>query len=246
MRQKNFYLKNDNYTQIVEEQDEDSFLKYINFMIKLSGVRENILDVGCGTGTALELLKKKKKNNLYGIDISKTSIEKCQKKGINCLKYDGEVFPFPENYFHLVGSHNVLEHVEKPEKFLNEKYRVLKKGGYLIVVCPNFFSITNNFHPHTIGYKQKAKNLLRIFTKIFSNKYKFEKMKTVIREDFHSDDDACNVTNPQDILKWARVHKLKLIYWSSQSVYKKGIINFLDFSFLRIFFGSLFMVFKKR
>jgi len=247
MPQKNFYIENDNYTRIVEKQDEHSFFKYVDFIIKLSRGKKNILDVGCGTGIALKLfLKKKKKSNIYGIDISKTSIQKCKKRGLNCWVYDGIIIPFRDDYFDLVCSHNVLEHVENPKKFLDEKYRVLRRGGYLIVVCPNFLSITNNFHSHTAGFKQKTKNLLDIFIKTFSSDCKLKKMETVNRENFHSDDDARNVTNPQDILKWAKTHKLKLIYWSSHSVYKKGLINFLDSSFFRVFFGSLFMVFKKR
>jgi len=69
MPQKNFYIENDNYTRIVEKQDEHSFFKYVDFIIKLSRGKKNILDVGCGTGIALKLFLKKKKKRLKKIVI---------------------------------------------------------------------------------------------------------------------------------------------------------------------------------
>jgi hypothetical protein len=122
---------------------------------------------------------------------------------------------------------------------------VIKDGGYLLIVCPNFLSITNNFHYHTRGVVQKVKNLFGIFKRLILKNVNFSKMKVITRKDFQPDDDACNVTNPIEILNWAEKKKLKLRYWSSQSIYKDGLVNYLDFSFIKFFFGSSFFVFKK-
>jgi len=42
---------------------------------------------------------------------------------------DGTRLPFEESSFDIALSDYVLEHVEFPEPFLNEVYRVLKPGG---------------------------------------------------------------------------------------------------------------------
>lgn len=239
------YVDNIKYSEYLDNQDIDSFSKYVDYIIKYTKNNDFILDVGCGTGLALHLLNQKAKRNIFGIDISVTSIEKCRQKQLDCQVYNGKEIPFPNDHFNLVGSYNVLEHVDNPEQFLDEMLRVLKKEGIMILVCPNFLSITNNYHHHTRGLYQKVKNFMMIFKKLFSSHYRFEKMPTIIREDFQPDDDACNVTNPIDIFKWARKHNLELEYWSSQSVYKKGIINYLDVSFLKLFLGSSFFIFRK-
>ncbi len=240
-----FYLHNKQYSNYLENQHEDSFKKYVNYILKYSKEKGFILDVGCGTGIALEMIGKKSKRRYFGIDISSTSIQMCKTKGIDCRFYNGQKIPFKDEYFQLVGSFNVLEHTNDPISFLNEKLRVLKKGGYLIIVCPNFLSITNSYHKHTKGVWQKVKNFILLTVLLISKKNIFEKMNTIERKDFQPDDDAVNVTNPVSILLWAKKNKLIIKYWSSQSIYRQGLLNHLDNSILKIFLGSSFFVFKK-
>lgn len=52
----------------------------------------------------------------------------------------GEALPFADETFDLVYSSNVLEHVDDPEKTLDEALRVLKPGGLLLCVVPNYGS----------------------------------------------------------------------------------------------------------
>lgn len=52
----------------------------------------------------------------------------------------GENIPFEDNYFDIVYSANVLEHVQSPERVLEEAVRVLKPGGVLHFEVPNFMS----------------------------------------------------------------------------------------------------------
>lgn len=52
----------------------------------------------------------------------------------------GESIPFPDNSFDIVHSSNVLEHVSDPQKTLMEAFRVLKPGGLLHIVVPNYGS----------------------------------------------------------------------------------------------------------
>jgi SAM-dependent methyltransferase len=46
---------------------------------------------------------------------------------------------FPDNAFDTVVSTEVLEHVPEPQKAMNEMYRVLKPGGYLVLSTPMYW-----------------------------------------------------------------------------------------------------------
>ncbi len=242
-----YYANNPEYTRFLESQNIASFQKYADFIKRFSSDGDRILDVGCGTGIAFGLLRQEGVDReLIGIDISKTSVDVCHDKVIKCHTYNGKQIPFENSYFDLVGSFNVLEHTEYPEEFLGEMLRVTKVGGHLVVACPNFLSITNSYHYHTRGVVRKLRNLFELIMKKTGHGLGFEKMEVVVREDIQPDDDACIVTNPVAILDWARRNCLELEYWSSQSEYRKGIVNYLDFSLLRLFLGSSFMVFGKQ
>lgn len=52
---------------------------------------------------------------------------------------DGEELPFKDDSFDLVVSFQVLEHVRKPWKVVDECYRVTKKGGYALATVPFMF-----------------------------------------------------------------------------------------------------------
>lgn len=245
MNSESFYYKNEKYSNFLDNQKKGGFEKYVDYIIKYTRTTSAILDVGCGTGIALAMLQESDRRHSLGIDVSLTSVQKCQKKSVDCRVYDGLTMPFNSEHFDLVGSYNVLEHTDNPVRFLNEELRVLKKGGYLIIACPNFLSITNNFHQHTRGIFQKINNFLSLIKLFTHGDIVFEKMLTINRKNFQPDDDAVNVTNPISILKWAQLNKLTIKYWSSQSIYRRNILNYIDVSIFRLFLGSSLFIFKK-
>lgn len=245
MQQIDYYRTNDKYTKHLEKQGENVFKKYVDEIIARTDKDSRILEVGCGTGIALNLLKLAREN-ISGIDISTTSIATAKAKGLAGVSvYDGKTIPFNDDSFDLVSSFDVLEHADDPEHFLNESYRVLKPGGLLFVVCPNFLSITNNYHHHTRSVLQKGKNLVGIFQRLISKKHSFRKMAVIVRDDFHSDDDACAVTNPIDIRNWAHSKRMICLFWSGSGIYTSGLKKNLDIGFMKLFLGSSFLVFKK-
>ncbi|OGZ67605.1 MAG: hypothetical protein A3D35_02445 [Candidatus Staskawiczbacteria bacterium RIFCSPHIGHO2_02_FULL_34_9] len=239
-----YYYENEKYSDYLDNQDSNIFNKIVNIVRQYTQREDSILDVGCGSGKLLSLISDRE--NKFGIDISNNSIQRCLDKKLDCLIYNGKKIPFGDGSFDLVLSFNVLEHVDDPNYFLLEQLRVLKSKGYLMIICPNFLSITNNFHWHTSGLVQKIYNLKNFAQKFFHGKFSFEKMKVIDRDDFHPDDDACNITNPLDLLRWAKEHKLTLKYWSSQPTYTTNkIISILDKTWAKIFLGANFFIFKK-
>lgn len=74
-------------------------------------------------------------------------------------KADATALPFADNSFDLVTSNMVFEHVEKPLASLIEIHRVLRPGGRLLLLTPNWLDIVtiaarlvpNRFHPGIVS-----------------------------------------------------------------------------------------------
>jgi len=102
---------------------------YRALMIKIFLKPKNCLDVGCGTGKLVKWLRFLG-IDAFGIEISKDALELAEKKVKPFLKLGNIVkIPYPENYFDLVVSFDVLEHLErsKIKKAILETIRVSKK-----------------------------------------------------------------------------------------------------------------------
>ena len=102
---------------------------------------ESILDLGCGDGTRLNYLTNPKTEGT-GVDVSDMAISFSKKTypNLNFLNADLEKLPFQNNKFDLTYSAYVLEHLDNPEKVLNEAIRVTKQGGNIILIAPNYGS----------------------------------------------------------------------------------------------------------
>lgn len=120
-------------------------------MIKIAK-RAKALSVSAGDGVWDYLVTKYNKNINH---IISTDIVSCPVRGNDIkmlmrsvdwkfikLKPETEL-PFNKSQFDLVFHCDVIEHVQKPYLFLSEQYRVLKKGGYLLLDTPNLLRPAN-------------------------------------------------------------------------------------------------------
>jgi len=96
-----------------------------------------VLDVGCGDGTLMEFLKKNKRIDIRGIEISKNNVQQCIGKGLTVIEGDAEkdLSQFPDGSFDFVILSQTLQAFLNPEKVISELLRVGKKA---IVTIPNF------------------------------------------------------------------------------------------------------------
>jgi len=105
--------------------------------LKMVG-RGNVLDIGCGDGLFLSMLKN---NEVEGVDVSNEGLKKCVEKGlkVSLCDFSKDKLPFSDDKFDNVIILDVLEHLYFPGPLLEEAKRVSKKN--IIISVPNFNSL---------------------------------------------------------------------------------------------------------
>jgi SAM-dependent methyltransferase len=97
-----------------------------------------ILDVGCGTGRNLEVLKKLGFTHLRGVDVNEALVAANRARGWDCLTVSElEREPAGAEYDVLVMS-QLIEHFEHTRllQFIESYLERLRRGGALVVVTP--------------------------------------------------------------------------------------------------------------
>ena len=135
------------------------------FGIQVKGKR--ILEIGSGLGT-FNIVCQQNGGDCYGIEPDSikvgVSLARLDDAGVsgNILRGVGENLPFADAEFDLVVSFQVLEHTQIPEKVLRETVRVLKPGGYIHFVVPNYNSFWEG-HYGIIWLPQFPRFLAKIY-----------------------------------------------------------------------------------
>jgi 2-polyprenyl-3-methyl-5-hydroxy-6-metoxy-1,4-benzoquinol methylase len=110
---------------------------------KLSdNVKGKILDIGSADGVFTnKILEKTHANSIVGMDVLKSSVDWAnhhwqRNKKMKFIVGDAHHLPFKPKTFDAVFALEVMEHVYHPQKVLAEIKRVLKKGGYAVLLVP--------------------------------------------------------------------------------------------------------------
>ena len=111
---------------------------WIEIQHLLFGKKAKILDIACGTGKVIEILKVNNDYDIYGCDISDFLIEKAIKKGIDknkLLVCDATNLPYNQDQFDYCYSIGSLEHFteEGIRKFLMSSLKVTKYSGFHMI-----------------------------------------------------------------------------------------------------------------
>lgn len=98
--------------------------------------KQSILDLGCGTGYCLPLLKHNYPSaNITGADLSQGMLDfaKSHYPEFSYQIADAENLPFSENAFDLIYSNFAVQWCDDFTNVLSEAYRCLKPGGQLVL-----------------------------------------------------------------------------------------------------------------
>ncbi len=99
-----------------------------------------ILDVGCGRGEWLELLREGGLK-AWGVDSNRILVEWCRQRGLEVKENDvlAALHQLPDSSLGAVTGFHIIEHlpIEKLVELLNQTVRILRPGGLVIFETPN-------------------------------------------------------------------------------------------------------------
>jgi len=133
---------------------EGNFRETSAFLCKTFPEKGNILDIGCGYGHFVQIMK----NcgwSAAGIEPSSRTIAYAKQKGLNVMATTIDEAVFHDKSFDAVTAFYVLEHLFDPLSALNKIMKILKPGGMLVLRIPHttpivksldFLGIKNNLY----------------------------------------------------------------------------------------------------
>jgi len=173
---------------------EDIKGKQLKFLEYSKGCK-NVLDIGCGRGEFLEILKENG-INAKGIDVNEDMVGYCQSKGLNVEKADAIEYldKIEDKSLDSIFLDQVVEHLEPKYliKLLELCYKKLKFGYYIVIETVNPLSLTSfaNFyldlshkkpiHPETLKFLSESAGFREIEVKFFSpipDEYQLKKVE---------------------------------------------------------------------
>jgi ubiquinone/menaquinone biosynthesis C-methylase UbiE len=181
---------------------------------------QSMLEPGVGRGDHLKLFKELGLQ-VCGLDVSPKAKEFSKNLKIDIIDADSEQWPYPDNNFDIVYSKSFIEHLIKPVNYFNESLRVLKPGGLLLTLTPDWESQYKKFYddythvsPFTV-ISLKDIQVIAGFNDV--EVYKFRQLPLAWK--YPVINIVCSVFAPfipvrikNDILRWSR--ELMLISWS--------------------------------
>jgi len=127
-------------------------------------VGSKLLEVGAGRPDVL-LGFRSAGMQVYGCDISQVSEKACKEKGIpfQFVNLEENKLPYKDNTFDVVYSKSVIEHMHDPLTYVSESFRVLRPGGVLLILTPDWEANYRTFFDdftHVRPMSRRSMNLL--------------------------------------------------------------------------------------
>ena len=96
-----------------------------------------VLDVGCGDGSLMNLLKKEKNVEVRGLELNQENVQECIHQGLPVIQGNAEteLHQFPDKSFDYVVLSQTLQAFYEPEKVLRNLLRI---GKSVVISIPNF------------------------------------------------------------------------------------------------------------
>ncbi len=109
-------------------------------ILERANATQDVLDIGCGRGEWLELLRENGKQG-RGVDHNRIFIDRCQRIGLDVVQRDAIAYlsELPDASLNAITSFHLVEHLpfKVLMQLLDEMARVLRPGSPLILETPN-------------------------------------------------------------------------------------------------------------
>ena len=240
---KRFYRTSNKYLEGLHKRNKQNYVQYSLFIKRHAPDGSSILDLGCGTGYS-SLLLSYEKFDVTGVDVSFLflgEISKRRSANLNLLVADAADLPFRSESFDAVSSFMMIEHIFHVGKTLREMLRVVKKGGYIVIVSPNLLSPIHSLKAlwrFLIWGKIKdfrspfgndltqilfflIRNIFLLLRKMVNERICFSYRVPDISKAIHGDADSVYLSNPIDLRKWFRQNGAEIIrsQWQGKSYF---------------------------
>jgi methionine biosynthesis protein MetW len=104
----------------------------------------HVLDLGCGNGELLAILRQQKNALVQGIELGEDQMHQCVERGLTVLQGDIEsgLIDYPDQSFDFVILNQIMQEIKEADFVIQESLRV---GRRAIVGFPNFAHIRARF-----------------------------------------------------------------------------------------------------
>lgn len=102
-----------------------------------------VLDIGCGDGHLLDLLRTHHpaRLELEGVEFSERAAQGAERAGFRVYRGPIEEVALPADSFDLIIMNQLIEHVRDPRAVLERVATALRRGGHLFLETPNIDSL---------------------------------------------------------------------------------------------------------
>ena len=98
---------------------------------------DRLVDVGCGNGSILRRLKLEGYEDLHGVELSDYAVARLRDEGITMWQGKLPMLPLADASFDVLIASQVLEHIIRRKRFMQEVNRVLRPGGSAFIFVPD-------------------------------------------------------------------------------------------------------------
>jgi 2-polyprenyl-3-methyl-5-hydroxy-6-metoxy-1,4-benzoquinol methylase len=203
---------------------------------------DKIIEIGCGSGEFLDSIRDQVAL-VFGFEVNQYAIEECRNKNINVLTPADDLRQH-QNFFDVVISFHVLEHVTDPILYINDLIKWIKPNGKIIISVPNcngpvkyLKNNPSNLPPHHATYwTKKSFILLAKKLNLSIKKIKFEPLCK--RDIYYYSEIVASSFTKKAIIKKLIDKALRLLF----KLFKPFGFNNIDF----IKGQSIYIIFQKR
>lgn len=142
---------------INEYVDTTNSEAFADYLVACGHKGQKMLDIGAGYGANVLAARQKGIDAIgiepeaFEVNFARSRLKRLRPENNSSVVYrqgDGMALPFQDESFDVVSLMNVIEHVPDYRRLLVEVMRVLRPGGMLYAICPNYGAFRREAHYH--------------------------------------------------------------------------------------------------